>query len=70
MSKTHEYETLAEAIEANKVKAAGKATKKHHTIREQHQAVKPLTPEQLSVKYSNRRRNGKTARDHRRSSST
>jgi hypothetical protein len=61
-----EFATLGEALDAHKIKQAGKASRKHFAIREQHKTVKPLKPEEMDAKYHRRcYRSGKTERKHR-----
>lgn len=57
-----EYNTLGEALDARKVKNAAQA-KRERYMREG-EKVKDLTPEQFATKYADRRRSGKTERDH------
>lgn len=56
-----EYNTLAEAVAANKIKTA--VGKKLHK-RTEGKAVEVLSPDQIAAKYNKRRRTGKTQRDH------
>ena len=60
-----EYATLGEALDASKIKQAGKASRKHFAVREQHKPVKPLSPDEIAAKYHKRcYRSGKTYRKH------
>lgn len=56
-----EYNTLGEALDANKIKNAAEKKARTSTVG---QTVKEMTPDQIVVKYAKRRRNGKTAKDH------
>lgn len=57
-----EYNTLAEALEANALRHKGAATRKAEAIKDRHKPVKLLSEETMNVKYRRCHRAGKTAR--------
>lgn len=57
------YNTVGELLDAKRREAIKARISRHHSVRGQNRTVAPLTPEQISEKYADRRRTGKTRRE-------